>query len=87
MTVNDRSTTGDDATESTASTDGDAPLLRYDDLDVTFETQRGDVQAVNGVTFTLEAGEILCLVGESGSGKSVTAQSALDLVPQPPGVI
>lgn len=84
MTVNDTSTAGDDATEST---DRDAPLLRYDDLTVTFETKRGDVQAVNGVTFTLEAGEILCLVGESGSGKSVTAKSALDLVPQPPGVI
>jgi oligopeptide/dipeptide ABC transporter ATP-binding protein len=61
--------------------------LEYDTLDVTFETQRGDVKAVNGVSFALEAGEILCLVGESGSGKSVTAQSSLNLVPQPPGVI
>ena len=84
MTANTSSTTQESLTESDTTT---APLLEYDGLDVTFETQRGDVEAVNGVSFTLEAGEILCLVGESGSGKSVTAQSALDLVPQPPGVI
>jgi oligopeptide/dipeptide ABC transporter ATP-binding protein len=84
MTANTPSTTDNPATNTDQT---DAPLLEYDDLDVTFETKRGDVEAVNGVSFALEAGEILCLVGESGSGKSVTAQSALDLVPQPPGVI
>lgn len=82
MTTNPPFTTDESATDEAS-----APLLEYDNLDVTFETQRGDVEAVNGVSFTLDAGEILCLVGESGSGKSVTAQSALDLVPQPPGVI
>jgi oligopeptide/dipeptide ABC transporter ATP-binding protein len=84
MQSNTSQTTATDAPDTQRS---GTPLLEYDGLDVTFETQRGDVEAVNGVSFTVEAGEILCLVGESGSGKSVTAQSALDLVPQPPGVV
>ncbi|MFC3958805.1 ABC transporter ATP-binding protein [Halovivax cerinus] len=62
-------------------------LLQIEDLDVTFRTKRGDVEAVNGIDLHVDAGEILCLVGESGSGKSVTAQSIIDLVPQPPGEI
>jgi peptide/nickel transport system ATP-binding protein len=48
------------------------PLLRIEDLHVTFSTRRGLVEAVRGVTLTLDEGEILGLVGESGSGKSVT---------------
>ena len=50
-------------------------------------TDRGDVHAVDGVSFDLAEGEILGLVGESGCGKSVTALSVMRLVPEPPGRI
>jgi ABC-type glutathione transport system ATPase component len=49
-----------------------APLLRIEDLHVTFSTRRGLVEAVRGVTLAVDEGEMLGLVGESGSGKSVT---------------
>jgi ABC-type glutathione transport system ATPase component len=48
------------------------PLLRIEDLHVGFSTRRGMVEAVRGVTLTVDEGEMLGLVGESGSGKSVT---------------
>ncbi|MCG8401406.1 MAG: ABC transporter ATP-binding protein [Firmicutes bacterium] len=60
--------------------------LRVDDLHVVFKTPAGIVQAVNGVSFTLEAGRTLGIVGESGCGKSVTALSMLRLI-EPPGTI
>ena len=61
------------------------PLLDVDDLRVSFDTEAGLVHAVDGVSFTIEAGRTLGLVGESGCGKSVTASSILRLVPSPPG--
>lgn len=65
----------------------DEPLLSINGLDVTFETGKGNVHAVNGVDLRAERGEIIGLVGESGSGKSVTCQSIMNLVSSPPAVI
>ena len=47
---------------------GGAPLLQVIDLHTSFTTDNGEVQAVNGVSFTLEEGKTLGIVGESGSG-------------------
>jgi oligopeptide/dipeptide ABC transporter ATP-binding protein len=63
------------------------PLLAVEDLKTHFFTRRGVTRAVDGVSFTLDAGETLALVGESGSGKSVTCLSLVRLVPEPAGRI
>ena len=62
-------------------------LLDVRDLAVSFETAAGRILALNGVSFSLERGEVLALLGESGSGTSVTASAIMDLVPMPPGNI
>ncbi|MGN7457743.1 ABC transporter ATP-binding protein [Paenibacillus pasadenensis] len=61
------------------------PILKVDDLRVSFRVRGGEVQAVRGVSFEMAKGEALAIVGESGSGKSVTAQSMMRLIPTPPG--
>ena len=63
------------------------PLLSVRDLELGFVTPAGRVRAVNGISYTVEPGEIVAIVGESGSGKTVAAQAVLGLIPQPPGEI
>lgn len=63
-----------------------APLLEITDLKTQFSTRAGLVRAVDGVSFSIDRGELLGLVGESGCGKSITALSIMRLI-SPPGQI
>ncbi len=63
------------------------PLLEVKALRVGFKTDDGYVNAVNGLSYEVEAGSTLGIVGESGSGKSVNALSIMRLIPTPPGRI
>jgi oligopeptide/dipeptide ABC transporter ATP-binding protein len=62
-------------------------LLEIKDLHTRFYTQGRVIKAVDGVSYSIEAGETLAIVGESGCGKSVTALSVMGLIPWPPGKI
>lgn len=62
-------------------------ILQVKNLQVSFSTYGGEVKAVRGVSFDLHKGETLAIVGESGCGKSVTSQSIMRLIPNPPGKI
>jgi oligopeptide transport system ATP-binding protein len=62
-----------------------SPVLEVRDLVTRFHTEDGVVQAVNGISYSVEAGETLAIVGESGSGKTVSALSIMGLIPDPPG--
>ena len=59
------------------------PVLRVENLRTYFNLRTGVLKAVDGVSFAVEPGKVLCIVGESGSGKSVTALSILRLVDAP----
>ncbi len=62
-------------------------VLNIEKLYVSFDTYAGEVQAVRGVSYHVEEGEVLAVVGESGCGKSVTAQTIMKLNPMPPARI
>src|SRR5438552_10701256 len=70
-----------------SSLDAMTALLAVKDLRTSFAIEGGEFPAVDGVSFSIEAGRTLGIVGESGCGKSVTALSIMGLVPQPPGRI
>jgi len=69
------------------ATPSNGNLLSVRDLRVYFETEDGNVRAVDGISFEVKRGETLGIVGESGSGKSVANLSLMRLVPEPPGRI
>ncbi|MDQ1435677.1 MAG: peptide/nickel transport system ATP-binding protein, partial [Actinomycetota bacterium] len=64
----------------------DDPVLRVEHLTVRFTRRNTDVAAVNGVDFSLRAGETLTILGESGSGKSVSLKALMGLLPAYAGV-
>ena len=62
------------------------PLLQVEDLRIEIPTRRGTLVAVDGVSFHIDAGEVLGVVGESGAGKSMTGAAIIGLI-EPPGRI
>lgn len=63
------------------------PILQIKDLQVSFDTYAGEVQAVRKISYEVFPGEAVAVVGESGCGKSVTAQTVMRLIPSPPSRI
>ncbi|MEV6770975.1 ABC transporter ATP-binding protein [Nocardia sp. NPDC051030] len=70
----------DDSAERVRATT--TPLLEVSELRVSFPTEEGRVEAVRGVNFTVNDGEVLAIVGESGSGKSVSSMAVMGLLPE-----
>ncbi|MFC4901993.1 ABC transporter ATP-binding protein [Kocuria oceani] len=69
------------------SASAEPPVLKVDDLAVEFRSRRRTVNAVNGISYSVRAGETLAVVGESGSGKSVSAQAVMGILDIPPARI
>jgi ABC-type dipeptide/oligopeptide/nickel transport system ATPase component len=70
--------------KSAKTLDANAPLLRVENLGIQFGPKDNPVKAVDGISFSMKAGETLAVVGESGSGKSVTALALTRLLAAPP---
>ena len=70
-----------------AAPDSNQPFVRVEGLSVRFVSRDATVHAVNGVDFTLDRGELLCILGKSGSGKSVTLRAMMRLLPPQRAVI
>ena len=66
---------------------GKVPTLQVEDLKTYFFTKGGVAKAVDGVSFSLQPGEVMGLVGESGSGKSMTGYSIVGLIDRPGEVV
>ena len=76
-----------DAPAGDGADDGSTPLLEVRDLHVEFHTREGLAKAVNGVNYSVRAGETLAILGESGSGKSVSSQAVMGILDSPPGFV
>ncbi|MEU1206501.1 ABC transporter ATP-binding protein [Nocardia sp. NPDC005825] len=74
--MTDKTTLSDNGIRSTT-----APLLEVSDLRVSFPSEEGRIEAVRGVNYTVQDGEVLAIVGESGSGKSVSSLAVMGLLP------
>src|SRR5882762_3933308 len=70
------------ATAVPAAFPAERPLVEVKDLSVKFVSRDTTVHAVNGVSFAMMPGEVLCIIGESGSGKSVTMKALMQLLPK-----
>jgi peptide/nickel transport system ATP-binding protein len=75
-----KSKVGQELPDNRSRDSADAPLLEVSDLHVRFETSRGTVHAVDGISYTVKRGEVVAIVGESGCGKSVSALAIMRLL-------